>query len=138
VASSLAAAIKDRFGITANLKEGHGGIFEVAINAKVVYSNDKVCGRLPKTRRFSRRLASTKGTLCGPRHMLTEQNKACQIKAVVQNMPPGVNLPTAHVAEVRAVEPLVKAAIRRAVTPKVALPDEAQSQSRTRRILGKR
>jgi len=35
----LQAAIKNRYGITATLKEGVGGIFEVAINGKTVYSN---------------------------------------------------------------------------------------------------
>jgi selT/selW/selH-like putative selenoprotein len=35
----LQAAIKDKYGITATLKEGAGGIFEVAIDGKKVYSN---------------------------------------------------------------------------------------------------
>jgi len=38
-ASSLQAAIKDRYGITARLREGAGGIFEVSIDDTVVYSN---------------------------------------------------------------------------------------------------
>ncbi|MBL7119630.1 MAG: Rdx family protein [Dehalococcoidia bacterium] len=48
MASSLAAAIKDRFGITANLREGHGGIFEVTIDRQVIYTNSNVCGQLPE------------------------------------------------------------------------------------------
>ncbi len=32
-------AIKTKYGLTAGLKEGAGGIFEVAIDGKVVYSN---------------------------------------------------------------------------------------------------
>lgn len=35
----MQAAIKDRYGITAALDEGHGGIFEVFINGASVYSN---------------------------------------------------------------------------------------------------
>ena len=35
----MQAAIKDRYGITARLKEGAGGIFEVSIDDVVVYSN---------------------------------------------------------------------------------------------------
>ncbi|OGO00439.1 MAG: hypothetical protein A2Y59_06240 [Chloroflexi bacterium RBG_13_52_14] len=35
-ASSMAAEIKDKLGITAKLKQGHGGIFEVAIDGKVL------------------------------------------------------------------------------------------------------
>ena len=61
MASSMAAAIKDKLGITAKLKKGHGGIFEVAIDGKVVYTNRNVCGSLPteagivkKTEEFSK------------------------------------------------------------------------------------
>jgi selT/selW/selH-like putative selenoprotein len=36
----LQAAIKDKYGITAVLKEGHSGIFEVSINDDVVYTNE--------------------------------------------------------------------------------------------------
>jgi selT/selW/selH-like putative selenoprotein len=35
----LQAAIKDRYGITADLDEGMGGIFEVFIDEQTVYSN---------------------------------------------------------------------------------------------------
>jgi len=59
MASSMAAAIKGKLGITAKLKKGHGGIFEVAIDGKVLYTNRNVCGSFPteveilkKTRKF--------------------------------------------------------------------------------------
>ena len=32
-------AIKNKYGITAGLKEGMGGVFEVSIDDKVVYTN---------------------------------------------------------------------------------------------------
>ena len=35
----MQAAIKDRYGITADLDEGAGGIFEVFIDDRTVYSN---------------------------------------------------------------------------------------------------
>ncbi len=35
----MQAAIKNKYGITASLKEGVGGIFEVSIDGKLVYSN---------------------------------------------------------------------------------------------------
>ena len=35
----MQAAIKDRYGITASLREGAGGIFEVSIDNRTVYSN---------------------------------------------------------------------------------------------------
>jgi Rdx family len=36
----LQASIKTKYGITAVLKEGHSGIFEVSINDDVVYTNE--------------------------------------------------------------------------------------------------
>lgn len=48
MATSLAAVIKNAFGFTADLLEGHNGIFEVAIGGQVVYTNHKECGRLPE------------------------------------------------------------------------------------------
>lgn len=36
----MQAAIKDKYGITASLREGVGGIFEVSIDGSVAYSNE--------------------------------------------------------------------------------------------------
>jgi len=36
----LQAAIKTKYGLTAVLKEGHSGIFEVSIDDDVVYTNE--------------------------------------------------------------------------------------------------
>jgi len=36
----LQEAIKTKYGITAGLKEGMGGIFEVSIDGRVVYTNE--------------------------------------------------------------------------------------------------
>ncbi len=33
-------AIKKEFGLTADLKSGHSGVFDVALDGKVVYSKD--------------------------------------------------------------------------------------------------
>jgi selT/selW/selH-like putative selenoprotein len=35
----LQAAIKSKYGMTARLREGAGGIFEVSIDGRTVYSN---------------------------------------------------------------------------------------------------
>ncbi len=35
----MQAAIKTKYGITASLREGAGGIFEVSIDGNTVYSN---------------------------------------------------------------------------------------------------
>ena len=37
----MQAAIKDKYGITAQLREGAGGIFEVSINGSMAYSNQE-------------------------------------------------------------------------------------------------
>jgi selT/selW/selH-like putative selenoprotein len=37
----LQAAIKDKYGISARLREGVGGIFEVSIDGSTVYSNQE-------------------------------------------------------------------------------------------------
>jgi selT/selW/selH-like putative selenoprotein len=37
----LQAAIKKEFGVTADLKAGQGGIFDVAIDGELVYSKDQ-------------------------------------------------------------------------------------------------
>jgi selT/selW/selH-like putative selenoprotein len=37
----LQAAIKDKYGIGARLREGAGGIFEVSIDGSTVYSNQE-------------------------------------------------------------------------------------------------
>lgn len=42
----MQAAIKKKYGITATLVEGAGGIFEVFIDGKTVYSN-QTTGRFP-------------------------------------------------------------------------------------------
>lgn len=47
MASSLAARIKDIFGITPQLVERHNGIYETAINGQVVVTNQGKCASLP-------------------------------------------------------------------------------------------
>lgn len=43
----MQAAIKNKYGIVADLKEGAGGIFTVQIDGKVVYNN-QVTYRFPE------------------------------------------------------------------------------------------
>ena len=47
MATSLAAAIEENFGLGATLIEGHHGIFEVNVNGLFVYSNQKAEGKFP-------------------------------------------------------------------------------------------
>jgi predicted Rdx family selenoprotein len=55
----LQAAIKKQFGITANLKEGHSGIFTVAIDGKIVYDN-RVTHRFPENVEISEKIRALK------------------------------------------------------------------------------
>lgn len=56
MASSLAAAIKNNLGITTSLEEGHGGMFEVAIDSDIIYTNRSECGRLPGNEEILQRI----------------------------------------------------------------------------------
>jgi predicted Rdx family selenoprotein len=50
------AEIRNRFGIASKLKEGHGGIFEVAIDDQVIYTNGGQCGYLPESEEVCQRI----------------------------------------------------------------------------------
>ena len=47
MATSLAAELKDRFGVDSALKPGHGGVFDVVVDGQLVFSKKE-------TRRFPR------------------------------------------------------------------------------------
>ncbi len=47
LASRLAAAIKDKFGLNVELKEGHDGILKVTMGNTVIYDNQNQCGQFP-------------------------------------------------------------------------------------------
>ena len=47
LASSLAASIKSVFNIESELREGHEGIFEIAINGRRIYTNRSECSVFP-------------------------------------------------------------------------------------------
>jgi hypothetical protein len=55
----LQAAIKDKYGITAKLREGAGGIFEVSIGSNVVYSNQETY-RFPETEEIFAKIEAAK------------------------------------------------------------------------------
>lgn len=45
MAASLAAAIERELGMQAQLVEGHGGIYEIALDGKTLYSNQSQCSQ---------------------------------------------------------------------------------------------
>ena len=55
----MQAAIKDRYGITATLREGAGGIFEVFIDKKVAYSNQETY-RFPENEEIFEKIEAAK------------------------------------------------------------------------------
>jgi selT/selW/selH-like putative selenoprotein len=55
----LQAAIKEKYGITASLREGVGGIFEVFIDSKVVYSNEETY-RFPENHEIFEKIEAAK------------------------------------------------------------------------------
>ncbi len=56
----MQAAIKDRYGITARLKEGVGGIFEVSIDNHLAYTN-KDTYRFPENGEIFAEIDKAKG-----------------------------------------------------------------------------
>ena len=61
VASSLAAAIKERYGIKVKLKKGHNAVLRVTVNNAVIYDNKSVCGRLPSVDEIIQIIEITQG-----------------------------------------------------------------------------
>jgi hypothetical protein len=55
----LQAAIKDKYGITAQLREGVGGIFEVFIDGSTAYSNQETY-RFPENEEIFAKIDATK------------------------------------------------------------------------------
>ena len=68
-AASLAAAIKDNFGITATLKEGHGGIYEITVNDDLIYSNQEWGGQFPENAMIFQEISKYKDPLPGKEPM---------------------------------------------------------------------
>ena len=54
LASSLAASIKSVFNIESELREGHEGIFEIAINGRRIYTNRSECSVFPDPKEIFR------------------------------------------------------------------------------------
>jgi hypothetical protein len=46
-ASSLAAAIENKFGTTVKLIEGHNGVYNVAVNGNLIFTNQGKCSERP-------------------------------------------------------------------------------------------
>jgi len=56
-AAGLAERIERRFGLVADLVEGHDGIWEVRMNGRVVHSNRRACGAMVSGDRILREIA---------------------------------------------------------------------------------
>jgi hypothetical protein len=71
-AAGLADAVKDTFGIPANLIEGHNGIYEVTVNGDIVYTNRGKCSRLPTIGEVLKEIGNYKAPLHGKKIAMTE------------------------------------------------------------------
>jgi hypothetical protein len=69
-ASSLAARIKDIFGITPKLTEGHNGIYEVSINGQVLVTNQGKCSGIPADEDILQEIRKRKHPLPGKDKMV--------------------------------------------------------------------
>lgn len=78
MASGLAARIKDIFGITAQLVDGHNGIYEVAIDGKVVVTNQGKCSGIPSDEAILQEIPKHQSPLPGKERMM--------VKAVIPMM----------------------------------------------------
>ena len=59
----MASAIENEFGISAELIEGHNGIYEVAIDGNIVYTNKEVCGQLPENEQIIQQIRDHRSAL---------------------------------------------------------------------------
>ena len=71
-AAGLADTIKDTFGITANLIEGHNGIYEVTVNSDIVFTNGGKCSRLPTPGEVLKEIGKYKAPLPRKKIAMTE------------------------------------------------------------------
>lgn len=65
MASSLVARIREIFGISPNLVEGHNGIYEVAVNGQVVATNQGRCSGIPSDEEILQEIRKHKSPLPG-------------------------------------------------------------------------
>jgi hypothetical protein len=70
LASGLAARIKDIFGITPQLVEGHNGIYKVAINGRVVATNKGKCSGIPTAEELLLEIRKHRSPLPGRERMV--------------------------------------------------------------------
>jgi hypothetical protein len=70
IASGLAAKIKEIFGITPQLVEGHNGIYEVAINGQVAVTNQGKCSGIPTDEEILQEIRKHNSPLPGKEKMV--------------------------------------------------------------------
>lgn len=77
MASSLVVEIRKKFGITAKLKEGHNGIYEVTINGYIFYTNQSACGQLPTNEDILQEIRKYRDPLLGENKMENMNDEIC-------------------------------------------------------------
>jgi glutaredoxin len=76
LASSLAASIKNKLGINVELIKGHNGIYQVAVNDNVIYSNQGTCSQRPKEEDILREIQKYKEPIAQKKEI--EQSQSIQ------------------------------------------------------------
>lgn len=101
MAAGLADMIRQDFGMSPTLREGHDGIFEIRMDGNVVYSNASQCGRLPEPAEVRRSLVESGAKSLGKgREVLRDEGISRGLSCPLPPEPPaagkeGVALPMA-------------------------------------------
>jgi hypothetical protein len=70
MASGLAARIKDIFGMTPQLVEGHNGIYKVVINGQVIATNQGKCSGISTDEEILQQIRKHRSPLPGKEKMV--------------------------------------------------------------------
>lgn len=84
MASSLVARIREIFGISPNLIEGHNGIYEVTINGKVVVTKQGKCSGIPSEEEILQEIRKHQSPLPGKEKLML---KAVSPKSIFSTIP---------------------------------------------------
>ena len=90
IASSLAASIKSVFNIESELQEGHGGIFEIAIDGRRIYTNRSECSVFPDPKEIFQTIIKRGGVpvkdgLASDTGTLSMEGLSCPLPSVPQS-----------------------------------------------------
>lgn len=92
MATGLAATIEQKFGLRAKLIQGHDGIYEIAVNNRLVYSN-QACEHPPIEGDVFAEISKYKAPLLTAQHLPDKTADSTADAAVCPWTPPTANQP---------------------------------------------